>query len=232
MTKLDHEASAEPETAPVSVQGNLDALLAERVATWSPERVAEHAALRRSIESRADPTRFVKVGDHVATFNLAEVDGGRVVLDELLATGPVVLIFFRFESCPACNVALPAYRDVLAPALSSLGVSLVAVSPQAADRLRPIKHRLGLDFLVASDPDANLLHAFGIAFGPSADEQERQRAAGSDLGEVLGTGRWELPYPTVVVIGRGGIVTFADVRPDWMARTEAATVIDAVRTIT
>jgi hypothetical protein len=49
---------------------------------------------------------------------------------------------------------------------------------------------------------------------------------------VLGTGKWELPMPTIVVIDRSRVVRFADVHPDWLIRTEAAPVIDAVHSLT
>jgi peroxiredoxin len=218
-----------PATTVVTVQGNLDALQAERDSTWTRERVAVHAALRQGLEDAADRSRFVRVGDIVPPFTLDEVDGGTVDLVELVKSGPAVVIFFRFEACPACNVALPAYRDALAPELAALGVALVAVSPQVPEKLRPIKSRLGLDFLVASDADAKLIRSFGIAFGPDEDEREVRRRNGTDLAEVLGNGRWELPYPTVVVIDRDRVVRFADVHPNWMVRTEAVTVVEAVR---
>jgi peroxiredoxin len=35
--------------------------------------------------------------------------------------------------------------------------------------------------------------------------------------------------PTVVVIDQDRVVRFADVHPDWLVRTEADAVIDAVR---
>lgn len=152
-------------------------------------------------------------------------------LTELLRSGPLVLIFFRFESCPACNAALPAYRDALFPDIQCLGGHLVAVSPQVPEKLRAIKERHGFEFLVASDPDASLLHAFGIAFGPDEAEQEQQRGGGSNLGEVFGTGRWELPSPTVVVIDQSRVVRFADVHPNSMIRTEAAAVVQVLRSI-
>jgi peroxiredoxin len=66
------------------------------------------------------------------------VDGGEVVLTDLLATGPVVLIFFRFEGCPACNAAWSAYQLSLAPVLQELGVHHVGVSPQAPEKLMAI----------------------------------------------------------------------------------------------
>jgi peroxiredoxin len=73
---------------------------------------------------------------------------------------------------------------------------------------------------------------FGITFTASAASQARIRARGGDLGEVLGTSTWELPMPTIVVIDRSRVVCFADVHPDWLVRTEAAPVIDAVRSLT
>ncbi len=39
----------------------------------------------------------------------------------------------------------------------------------------------------------------------------------------------DLPMPTIVVIGQDRVVRFADVHPDWLVRTEAQAVIDAVR---
>ena len=46
-----------------------------------------------------------------------------------------MLVFFRSAGCPACNIALPYYRDELAPGLAALGVRLIAVSPQVRERL-------------------------------------------------------------------------------------------------
>jgi peroxiredoxin len=221
----------------VTVQGNLDALQAERNAAWPKERLFAHESLCLGLEESADHSLFVREGDVVDPFLLGNpflldnVDGGSLLLFDLLETGPVVLIFFRFAGCPACNVVLPAYRDALAPGLVELGAHLVAVSPQAPDKLREIKIRHDLNFDVASDPEASLIRAFGIAFSPDDDAIAKQREQGSDLGEVLGTGRWELPYPTAVVIDQRGVVRFADVHPNWMVRTEAATILEAVRTL-
>ncbi|WP_018502859.1 peroxiredoxin-like family protein [Parafrankia discariae] len=216
-------------TAPVTVQGFLDELQATRDAEWAPEQLRAHADLRRSLEENADRGRFVRPGDVVAPFTLAEVGGGTVVLDALLADGPVVLVFFRFEGCPACNAALRGYRLTLAPALRELGAHLVIVSPQIAEKLAAVKERHGFEFLVASDPDRILIDSFGIGFAPAEAARDESRGRGVDLGAILGTGDWVLPYPTVVVIDRDRTVRFADVHPDWMVRTEAAAVLAAVR---
>ncbi|ONH59787.1 alkyl hydroperoxide reductase [Frankia sp. CcI49] len=215
--------------APVTIQGLLDQLQATRDAEWAPEQLRAHADLRRSLEANADRARFVKPGDVVPPFVLAEVGGGTVILDDLLAEGPVTLVFFRFEGCPACNTALRGYQLTLAPALRELGAHLVIVSPQIAEKLVAIKERHGFDFPVASDPDRVLIDFFGIGFAPDEEAREESRRKGADLGAILGTGEWTLPYPTVVVIDQDRTVRFADVHPDWMVRTESSAVLAAVR---
>ena len=228
MTELDQFARVHSD----SVQKNLDALQAWRDTEWTPEHLAEHHAYRQKLQEEADWSRIIQVGDVVAPFVLDEVDGGSVVLADLVRTGPAVLIFFRFENCPACNAALPAYRDALAPELARLGVHLLAISPQIPERLVAIKRRLDLPFPVASDPHASLIRSLGIAFAPTPEEQVERLRLGYDNPAVLGNGRWDLPYPTVVVIDQDYVVRFADAHPNWMVRTEVDTVLDEVRSLT
>jgi len=206
-------------------------LHAHRVATAPPEELQVNIDQRALLEATVNRAGFVKPGDIVSPFALEEVDGGLVTLDGLLKRGPTVLIFFRFAGCPACNIALPYYQRQLAPRLASLGATLVAISPQRPDRLVEIKRRHGFDFLVASDRDNALGRRFGILY--TADEPSRRAALakGTDMGEVTGTGAWELPMPSVIAIDRNRVVRFADIHPDWLVRTEAEAVLEAVEAL-
>jgi peroxiredoxin len=214
-----------------SVTGLLAELHAFRVAHLAPEYVQGNIDQRRHLEETADRAGWVKPGDVIEPFVLPEVLGGTVDLAELLAAGPVVLLFFRFANCPACNISLRHYQQELYPALAGLGATLVAVSPQVPEKLAAIRNRFGFGFPVASDSDYQLTRSLGITFTSSPEQQERDRAKGGGLAAELGTGQWELPYPTIVVIDSRGVVTFADVHPDWLVRTEAPAVIDAVRAL-
>jgi peroxiredoxin len=204
-------------------------LHAHRVKTMDKDDLQVNIDQRQLLEDTADRSAFVQVGRVVPPFALPEVHGGLVDLVQLLARGPVVLVFFRFEGCPACNIALPHYQQYLYPALRDLGASLVAVSPQIPEKLVAVKDRFDLEFFVATDVDNWLARSFGIVFSPNEASQAQARANGSDLGQTLGTGRWKLPMPTVVVIDQDRVVRFADVHPDWLIRTEVPVVIDAVR---
>jgi peroxiredoxin len=214
-----------------SVRQLLADLHAERVATWKPEALKVNIDQRRTLVETADPTGWIKAGDRAPTFSLAEVDGGELTLDSLTATGPAVLIFFRFATCPACNIALPYYARNLWPRLKSQGASLTAVSPQVPERLVEIKRTHALGFNVASDLGNSLGRSLGILYAFDEASKASASAKGGFIGDTTGTGTWELPMPTVLVIKRDGRVAFADVSPDWLVRTEAETVLDAVKAL-
>jgi peroxiredoxin len=214
-----------------SVNRLLADLHAERVRTMKPEDLAVNINQRQYLVDHSDYSAFLKTGDIVENFSLPDVDGGSVVLDDLLAQGPVVLVFFRFAGCPACNLTLPNYERELFPGLAALGASLVAVSPQVPERLRDIKERHNLSFFVASDTGNTLARRFGIAFTSNKESQDYAKARGANMPEVIGTGTWELPMPAAFVIGTDRVVRFAKVSPDWLVRAEASEVLEAVRDV-
>jgi peroxiredoxin len=212
-----------------SVKKLLGDLHAHRVATWDPAVLKVNVDQRRTLVETADRSRFVKAGDIVEPFTLQEVKGDTLTLDGLVANGPAVLIFFRFAGCPACNITLPYYQRQLFPTLDALGVPLVAVSPQVPERLVEIKDKHGLSFAVASDLGNALGRKLGILYTFDEASRKAALAKGTAIGEVTGTGTWELPMPTAVVIGRDRVVRFVDVAPDWLLRTEAGPIIEAAR---
>ncbi|MFI7540332.1 redoxin domain-containing protein [Actinoplanes sp. NPDC049599] len=180
-------------------------------------RRAEEEAVRRQFEMDAVWSRMIAPGGRIPDLPLIEVDLGPIHLRRLLDTGPLVLVFFRYEGSAPCEETLVAYQRTLAPACADLGAHLVAVSPQRAELLAPVKHRHDLSYLVASDPRHTLIDAFGIGYPvPEA------------LGS-LGTRRNVLPYPSVVVADRTGTVRYAEVHPFTAARTPASPIIAALR---
>jgi peroxiredoxin len=203
-------------------------LHAHRVATMDPAKLQVNINQRKTLVETADRTKWVKVGDTLAPFSVPEVDGTTLTLDALVEHGPAVLVFFRFEGCPACNLALPYYQRNLLPGLRKAGASLVALSPQVPEKLVAIKRRHALEFSVASDLNNELGRKLGILYSFDEASRASSLAGGHPIGEVTGTGTWELPQPTVIVVDQQRVVRFADVHPDWLIRTEAGPILDAV----
>ena len=202
------------------------ALQAERQRTWTPDQLARNTAQRRDLVDRFDADRAVRPGDTLAPFALTDVEGGTIRLDDLVANGPAVLIFFRYADCPACNIALPHYDRELRPSLDATGVALVAISPQTPERLRAIKTRHDLGLTVATDPNNTLGRRLGITFAP--DDRPSPPPAGW-IGEITGTGSWDLPQPTVLIVDKARIVRFVAVSPDWLDRPEAKDIVAALQ---
>ncbi|TAJ71985.1 MAG: AhpC/TSA family protein [Phenylobacterium sp.] len=214
-----------------SLRELLGELHAERERTWDAGQLQLNIDQRRELVEAADPSSWIAAGDPLPDFALEEVDGGHLTLESLTATGPAVLLFFRFAGCPACNIALPYYDRELAPGLRELGATLVAVSPQVPERLVEIKRRHDLSFPVATDRDNVLGGKLGILYTANAATQLAGRLKGSFIGDTTGTGTWDLPQPTVVVVGQDRRAAFVDVSPDWLVRAEARPVLEAVRAL-
>nr|WP_047165512.1 peroxiredoxin-like family protein [Sphingomonas sp. Y57] len=214
---------------PQTLTAQFDALHAERLRSWDPDKLRKNIDQRAALVAAFDPARIVAAGDRVAPFNLELSTGEIVTLDRLTSRGPVALVFFRFAGCPACNIALPHYDRTLRPFLDAAGIRLVGVSPHLPETgLREIEARHGLGFPVAADRGNALARRFGISFTPHDDPPAPQDDA-NWIGALTGTGSWELPQPAVILIDPDHVVRFADVSPDWLRRTEAEAVIAAVR---
>jgi peroxiredoxin len=186
---------------------------------------------QRILVSSVDRSGFVKAGDTVEPFTLPDPNGAPVELSGLLAAGPVVIVFYRGAWCPYCNVTLRTYQHELLPELEKLGAALVAVSPQTPDGSLTVKETHELAFTVLSDTGNAVARSLGITHRPSDKARATSQALGTDLGRVNGTGEWELPHPTVLVVDRDGTVAFADVHPDYTSRTEPAAILTAVRAL-
>lgn len=216
---------------PESLNQLLANLHAERERTWAAADLQVNINQRRRLLEQAPTKRFVRSGDSIAAFELHKVEGGRLTRDGLLADGPAVLVFFRFAGCPACNLAIPYYDRQLYPQLQEWGVPLIAVSPQVPERLIDIKTRHNLRLQLASDLDNQLAQRLGILYHFDEASQQAALAKGPGIGVITGTRTWELPQPTVVVIGQDQRVHFAQVSPDWLVRTEAEPILEAVRAL-
>ena len=185
----------------------------------------------RSIErlfNEGVPAGAIAIGDSLDSFALDDASGNPVTLDQLVANGPAVIVFYRGGWCPYCNVALRTYQRELLPELDKFGAHLVAISPQSPDQSLSTTEKAGLEFTVLSDPGSRLARRIGISFQQSEDVLEAQRKLGLDLTQVNAEGSVELPRPTVLIVDKDRTVRFVDVQPDYTARTEVADILGAL----
>lgn len=106
---------------------------------------------------------------------------------------------------------------------------MVAVSPEAPDSTLTTAQKNELSFTVLSDINGALADALSIRFELSEPVKAYFMKAGHDLPTRNGDGRWSLPIPATYVVAAGGRIIVAHVDPDYRARLEPRTVIDALR---
>ena len=193
-----------------------DAELAEQAPTEVLEGFGRIVADQAAVDYAA---RAPKVGDRAPDFALPDQLGRQVSLAGELEQGSAVLIFYRGEWCPYCNMMLRTY-GLRAADFSQRGARLVAVSPQTPDNSLTMAEKHSLEFPVLSDEGGEVIGTYGLKY--EVDEQSREllTAVGNDVATYNGEGGWILPAPAVFVIDRERVVRFAAVNGDYTQRVE------------
>src|ERR1700733_6655973 len=141
----------------------------------------------------------------VPPFLLPDREGWLISSDELLARGPYVLSFFHGSWCRTCLAKLGRLEAGL-DRIRRHGADVVACSPETRGFPRTIKTGSTLRLNVLSDVDCALSSDLGLAFAVPERIRARLEAMKIDLGERQGDGRWMLPIPLTIVVGRRGDV--------------------------
>jgi len=100
-------------------------------------------------------------------FTLKALGGKTFSLEEALARGPVVLVFFKV-SCPTCQYALPFY-DRLFQAYKDRHVTLVGVSQNNAEETTAFAEEFGITFPMLLDEMISypVSNAYGLTNVPT-----------------------------------------------------------------
>src|SRR5438270_4098027 len=113
----------------MSLNDQLDALTAKLRAMVPAERLAVVDRFAEELVKSGLADRALKIGDHVPSFELFDGDGMLWRSEDLLRSGPLVIVFYRGRWCAYCNAQLSALQEIHS-SLAATGASLVAISPQ------------------------------------------------------------------------------------------------------
>jgi peroxiredoxin len=213
--------------------------IAERVAHMHEEAASQIPAeifdVFRTEQARmgADgvPQGAASVGDVVPDVELLDVHGAPITLRAAQAGAATVLVLYRGEWCPYCNLALRAYQEDLVPVLDERGIRLIAISPQKPDKSLSIQEKNDLSFVVLSDPGNQIATALGVLTAHSEQVQNVQLAIGIDVAADNHDGTHTVPIPTVALLDPLGTIRWIDIHPDYATRTEVGEIIAGLDTL-
>jgi len=106
-------------------------------------------------------TRF-EPGDTAPDFTLTDSTGAQVSLSDYRGQR-VVVYFYPAAMTPGCTTQACDFRDSL-DALTAQGIVVLGISPDTPDKLATFAERDGITYPLLSDPDKEVLTAWG-AFG-------------------------------------------------------------------
>ncbi len=174
------------------------------------------------------PDCVAAVGSALPDADLLDAHGAATTLDHVTGGRSAVVVFYRGEWCPYCNLALSTYQTQLLPVLVERGVNLVAVSPQIADEALSMQQKHDLAFPVLSDPGNTLARYLGILTAASSEARAAQLHFGLDLTIVNADGTTAVPMPATVIIDADRVIRWMDVHPDYSTRSEPADILAAL----
>jgi peroxiredoxin len=183
-----------------------------------------YGPLRDAMMSAGFATSALKVGDAAPDFFLPDESAHLVPLTELLAKGPVVIVFLGGSWCSFC---ISKARALIA-AVRGHGATLVALTPETGPFPRAMKAAHNLDCVLLCDVDYGVGLQFGVIYAPPPQIVAQMNQRGLDLAGIHGVVKPMLPAPAVYVIAPSGKITCAQIDLDYTIPVNPAPILEVL----
>jgi peroxiredoxin len=167
-------------------------------------------------------------GDPMPPFLLPDDQGHLVALEDMLANGPLAIIFHRGHWCPYCRINTAALARAQRE-LEDTGGQLVAIMPDRQQFTAEFKAESGAAFPVLSDMDNAYALSLNLAIWVGAELETVIAEAGFRVPEYQGNASWMVPIPATFVVGTDGRITARFVDPDYRRRMAIEDLLAALR---
>ena len=214
------------------LKDQLDSLTTKLRALVPAERLLVVDRFAEELVKSGLANRALKAGDLAPAFELPDGDGMLWRSQDLLSSGPLVIVFYRGRWCAYCNAQLAALQEIHQQ-IAEAGGSLVAISPQTQKHSYMTRDMHKLRFPVLSDQGNQVAQKFGLVYRLSQEMQAMYESIMTKLPGYNGDQSWELPLAATYIVQKDGKISYARVDADWRKRPEPEEllqIMDAVRT--
>ncbi len=198
------------------------------IAALSEEQRKQHLEEYGIDIYRGIPTGL-NIGESAPVFKAKDQTNKDVFLPDLYKDGPVVVVFYRGQWCPACNKHLAALEDSLA-LINSYGAKLIAISPETKQGIEQTVSKTKATYPVIADPDGYIMSAFKLNFFVTQTYQEKtSQKLGANIAANNGTQEARLPIPATYIIGTDGKIKYKYFNPDYHQRASVQDIITELK---
>ncbi len=201
------------------LQDQLDEITARTRHLVQAERLAVGERAVEELFATGIEDSILPVGATAPEFELKDSNNKMVRSTELLATGPLVIEFFRGRWCPYCMTELETWRDLYGK-IREHNALLVAIGPQIQRQSDFMANRHGLPFPVLTDTNNQVAEQFGLVYTVPETYRSYYLSILVNIPFVNGEQSWRLPLPATYVIGKDRKILFAEAHADFRVRPE------------
>ncbi|MEH2474140.1 peroxiredoxin [Nitrobacteraceae bacterium AZCC 2161] len=194
----------------------------------APELDADQMAAI-TVEVATASSRALRAGSMAPNFRLRDHGGRQLSLQELSATGPTIVHFYRGSWCTYCQDGLTdlaaAHADIRAA-----GGQVVAIAPPPspefvagaqADAAR-------LPFTTLIDDGMKVAVAYGIAYSLPAELRPIYLERGYVPPRNARAGEWPVPIPATYLVSSNGTIVLGAVDVDYRNRLHSDQLVTAL----
>jgi peroxiredoxin len=167
----------------------------------------------------------LKIGDMAPDINAVSQDGKNIQLKKLLATGDVVLVFYRGQWCPFCNKHLSKINDSLSFIIAK-GATVLTITPETAENIKKTIEKTKASYSIIEDKGMSIMKNYKVNFAIDENTIEKYKKYGIDFDKANGTNAANLPVPATYIISRDGKIKYAFFNPDYRQRPSVKEILD------
>jgi peroxiredoxin len=167
-----------------------------------------------------------RAGAFAPTFRLPDIHNQIVSLIDLMASGPVVVSFYRGIWCSFCDLALERLAAIDGD-IRALGARQVAIGPAPTEEAQR-QRLLELGLPVLTDRDLKVAASYGLTVSIPAELRGFYLQSGYVPPRKGGGDGWRIPIPATYLIGSNGRIILAAIDTDYRQRLHSAELLSAL----
>lgn len=167
----------------------------------------------------------LKVGDDAPAFTAKDQDGKIISLKKALEKGPVVMLFYRGQWCPYCNMELSHFTDS-ASMIKDKGAMILAVTPETGENVKKTIEKTKASFPVLEDEGMAIMKSYKVNFAVDEKTVEKYKGYGIDFDKANGSNGANLPVPATYIIGTDGKIKYVFFNTDYRKRTSVQEILN------
>lgn len=164
------------------------------------------------------------IGEKIPEMRLQNEKGEWVNIGLLMAGKPTVLIFYRGGWCPYCNRHLSEISEIEQKILA-LGFQIIAISPDAVEKLRETAGEQKLNYHLFSDSSGTFAKSMGISF--QAPNHYLKLINESSMGR----NKESLPVPSLFIINTKLEILFEHIQPNFKTRISSKLLLSVLEAL-